>query len=387
MLRTFSATAMKGYNIRATSRCFSTAAGIKDQFEAAWSEVNANKTVAAVPQPENKAEYGAGYYQANYQRLNSGYVHPYHSNKHPINFTSAIGAWNIIAEATGPEQVSPHYESLSRSRRGIIFLFAYIGTITTIAQLGGWNHNEWIRGLIFHHEFLLAFYIGYIEIRHFTWLPGPKFTVFYDVFSKYEFKQLMNQWADTIEEQQHEHLQESKEQIEYMRIHTEYQFVKKRALQNYLINSRLNLEASFRNRTVNILNSIVKFENQNLTDQLTSVTDSALAETLEELAADPEATRRSALDAALDGIRKGTMDYASDTVLPLLNSKIQAKTSQYKSLSEEDESSLLSLSSKQRQIIANTDKTSKNGYLTTVPQVHSPTLKSHDKFKRFVDTL
>lgn len=266
MLRTFSATAMKGYNIRATSRCFSTAAGIKDQFEAAWTEVNSNKTVAKVPEPVNKAEYGAGYYQQNYHRLNSGYVHPYHSQKHPLSFTSALNAWNIISEATGPEQVSPHYESLSRSRRGIIFLAAYIGTITTIAQLGGWNHNEWIRGLIFHHEFLLAFYIGYIEIRHFTWLPGPKFTVFYDVFSKYEFKQLMNQWADVIEEQQHEHLQESKEQIEYMRIHNEYQFVKKRALQNYLINSRLNLEANFHNRTVNMLNSIVKFENQNLSD-------------------------------------------------------------------------------------------------------------------------
>jgi hypothetical protein len=91
-----------------------------------------------------------------------------------------------LFEAVGPEQVSPHYESLSRSRRGLIFLFAYIGSITSISRLGGWSHNEWIRGMIWHHEFLIAFYIGYIETRHFTWLPGPKFTVFYNVYTRYE---------------------------------------------------------------------------------------------------------------------------------------------------------------------------------------------------------
>ena len=147
-----------------------------------------------------------GYYQQNYQKLKTGYKHPYHSQKHPLIFSSALNYWKTLSDATGVEQVSPHYESLSRSRRGVLFLFAYIGTITTIAQLGGWNHNEWIRGLIFHHEFLLAFFVGYIELRHFTWLPGPKFTVFYDVFSRYEFKQLMSQWADQVEEMQQVHL-------------------------------------------------------------------------------------------------------------------------------------------------------------------------------------
>ena len=64
-----------------------------------------------------------------------------------------------LFEAVGPEQVSPHYESLSRSRRGLLFIFAYIGTINTISRFGGWSHNEWIRGMIFHHEFLIAFYL------------------------------------------------------------------------------------------------------------------------------------------------------------------------------------------------------------------------------------
>ncbi len=205
MLSAISKHALKGYTLRQSAQAFSTAAGIKDKFESAWDEVSSTKTVEHVA-PKDTTKYGAGYYQQNFKRLNNGYVHPYHSQKHPLVFTSVKNYWNALQKATGPEQVSPHYESLSRSRRGVIFLAFYIGTMTTIAQLGGWNHNEWIRGLIFHHEFLIAFYVGYIEIRHFTWIPGPKFTIFYDVFSRYEFKQLMNQWSDTVEEAQHVHL-------------------------------------------------------------------------------------------------------------------------------------------------------------------------------------
>ena len=111
-----------------------------------------------------------------------------------------------LFEAVGPEQVSPHYESLSRSRRGLIFLFAYIGSIASISRLGRRSHNEWLRGMIFHHEFLLCWYIGYTEIKHFSFVPGPKFSIFYNVYSRYETQQLCNQWADTVEEVQADHL-------------------------------------------------------------------------------------------------------------------------------------------------------------------------------------
>jgi hypothetical protein len=139
-------------------------------------------------------------------------------------------------------------------------LFAYIGTITSISRLGGWSHNEWIRGKIFHHEFLLAFYLGYIETRHFTWLPGPKFTVFYNVYSRYETQQLCSQWADVVEEQQMTHLRFTKEQLEYVRLNKEYDFIKKRALVNFLTNSRTELENHFHSRAQNMLTSIERYE-------------------------------------------------------------------------------------------------------------------------------
>ena len=130
--------------------------------------------------------------------MQQGYVHPYHSEGSPV-FMSHLYFLKTLFQAVGPEQVSPHYETLSRSRRGLLFAGAYIGSINTISRFGGWEHNEWLRALIWHHEFLIALYVGYIEIKHFTMIPGPKFSIFYNTYSAYEITQLANQWADDVE--------------------------------------------------------------------------------------------------------------------------------------------------------------------------------------------
>ena len=85
-------------------------------------------------------------------------------------------------------------------------------------------------------------------MRHFTFMIGPKFTNFYNTYSRYETQQLVSQWADTTEELQMKWLVPSKEQIEYVRINSEYDFVKKRALVNFLTNSRTSVENHFHSR-------------------------------------------------------------------------------------------------------------------------------------------
>ena len=106
--------------------------------------------------------------------MKTGYVHPYHTDGSPIYMSNMYYMKNLF-QAVGPEQVSPHYETLTRSRRGLIFFALYIGSINTISRFGGWEHNDWLRAMIWHHEFLIALYLGYIEIRHFTYFVGPKF--------------------------------------------------------------------------------------------------------------------------------------------------------------------------------------------------------------------
>lgn len=204
----------------------------------------------------NKAEYEKPYYNEDrLKNMKVGYVHPYHTEGSPIFFSNLYFLKNLF-NAVGPEQVSPHYESLSRSRRGIIFFGLYMMSINTISRMGGWDHNEWLRGMIWHHEFLIAYYVGIYEIRHFTYFPGAKFTTFYNVYTNFEFNQMCQQWADNVEMSMSQHLRETKEQLEYNRIDGEYESVKKRALINFLTNTKLDAEANFHGRTVALLNSI-----------------------------------------------------------------------------------------------------------------------------------
>jgi hypothetical protein len=49
--------------------------------------------------------------------------------------------------------------------------------------------------------------------------------------------------------------------MEYVRINAEFDYVKKRALINFLTNEKLNLELGFHNRAVAMLKSVQNFEN------------------------------------------------------------------------------------------------------------------------------
>ena len=246
-------------------------------------------------------------------------MHPYHTDANPLVFSN-YSYMKTLFEAVGPEQVSPHYESLSRSRRGVIFLWAYIGSIVSISRLGGWSHNEWIRNMVFHHEFLLAIYVGYIETKHFVFQLGPKFSVFYSVYSRYEAQQLSMQWADAVEARQAQHLHTDKVQMEYVRLNKEYDFVKKRALVNYLSNSRTDLENHFHARAQTMLNTVERYEQVNLRNLLNGIGKGAL-EKLHAALADPQegaAIKEGAFQSALAGIRDGSMTYKNDPVLPIL---------------------------------------------------------------------
>jgi len=295
-------------------------------------------------EPKDKAEYGKSYYQEKLRNWGKGYVHPYHSAEAPL-FFSSYNYMKMLFDAVGPEQVSPHYETLSRSRRGVIFFWLYISTICSISRLGGWDTNDWLRGMIFHHEFLISILCATIETRHFAWAPGPKFSIFYNTYARYEYAQLCGQWCDTVEEKQMKHLIPTKEQIEYMRVNNEYNFVKKRALVNYLSNSRNDLERHFHGRTQSMLSSIERFEHNNLKALMNSISTAAVAKVNDALA-DPKERERilqASFESALIGIRSGKMEYVNDPILPILTDEINRRTSEFKNLSPADESKMLAL--------------------------------------------
>jgi len=73
--------------------------------------------------------------------MGKGYTHPYHSADAPI-FMSSYAHMRMLFDAVGPEQVSPHYETLTRSRRGLILMFIYFEVVGGISALGGYKWND-----------------------------------------------------------------------------------------------------------------------------------------------------------------------------------------------------------------------------------------------------
>lgn len=341
------------------------------------------------PDVENKAEYGEAYYsKSRLDNMKVGYVHPYHCDGSPIYMSNLYYLKNLF-KAVGPEQVSPHYETLSRSRRGLIFFGAYIASINTISRFGGWEHNDWLRAMIWHHEFLFAYYLGYIEVRHFTYFIGPKFSVFYNVYSQYEFTQLANMWADTTEMVQNQHLRHTKQQLEYNRIDKEYEFVKKRALVNFLTNSKLNSESSFHQRTVSMLNQIQNFENANLKANMKEIAVGSVDKVLAQVDSPAMAgeIKRASFLSALDGIRTGMMTYKEDMILPMIEEEMKERLQKFQGLSAAEESKLLSLSSEQKAIIAENDRKAKNEFLSQAPAISHGTVKNSDKYKGYMNMV
>lgn len=87
-----------------------------------------------------------------------------------------------------------------------------------------------------------------------------------------------------------------------------------------------------------------------------SISSDAFTETLRILNEDPEGTKKSSFESALDGIRKGEMNYQIDPVLPILKDQIIARTTKYRNMSQEEESAILSLSQDQKVSVSKTDR-------------------------------
>ena len=83
--------------------------------------------------------------------------------------------------------------------------------------------------------------------------------------------------------------------------------------------------------------------------------------------ADPKAAaaiKEGSFKSALAGIRSGTMTYANDPILPILQEEINARSAELQGLSAEKESEMLSLTANQQRIISDADKQARNEVLS-----------------------
>lgn len=185
---------------------------------------------------------------------------------------------------------------------------------------------------------------------------------------------------------QNKHLRHTKEQLEYNRIDSEYEAVKKRALINFLTNSKLDAEANFHNRTVSLLGSIQTFEQANLKAQMREIAVGSIDKVFA-MVENPEHSagiKRSAFLSALDGIRTGQMTYKEDSILPAIEAEMNTRLQKFQGMSKEDEVKLFALSDQQRKTLADNDKKLKNEFLQQAPAIGHGGVKNHEKFKHYV---
>lgn len=81
------------------------------------------------------------------------------------------------------------------------------------------------------------------------------------------------------------------------------------------------------------------------------------------------------------------MQFRGDEILPLLQEEIEKRTAEFKTLSAEEESALLQLTSHQMKLIADQDHKSKVEFLTKPPSINNAGVKIHDKFKSYVSMV
>ena len=177
--------------------------------------------------------------------------------------------------------------------------------------------------------------------------------------------------------------------MEYVRINKEFDFVKKRAMVNFLTNSRAELEHHFHNRAQNMLTSIERYEQNNLRTLLNGIGKGAV-DKIHASMKDPNESikiKEAAFQAALTGIRDGVMTYKNDPILPILRQEIDNRVNAYKSLSADEEAKLLSLNADQKKVISDSDKRDKQAFLAAVPNINNPGVKSHEKYKQFADSI
>lgn len=116
------------------------------------------------------------------------------------------------------------------------------------------------------------------------------------------------------------HLSHTKQQLEFNRIDHEYEFIKKRALINFLTFSKLNAEANFHSRCLNMLNQIQNFEQNNLKNQMKEAVLGSFEKVVDQMndAATLDRVKQASFESALAGIRAGQMTYEHDLVLPMI---------------------------------------------------------------------
>merc|ERR1719454_2261467 len=138
-----------------------------------------------------------------------------------------------------------------------------------------------------------------------------------------------------------------------------------------------------------MLNTIERYEQQNLKNLLNGIGSGALTKLKDALAhpEDSKAIKDASFQCALQGIRDGSMSYKGDPLMPILTGEINASVNMFKSLSAAEETERLALNAEQKKLVADQDRRDKAAFLQQVPAISNPGVKTNQKYLNYVEGL
>jgi len=146
----------------------------------------------------------------------------------------------------------------------------------------------------------------------------------------------------------------------------------------------MNLQKHVSDRSVALLKGAKAAEVTNQRALLNQVVERAIKTVDEKLETDVDSINEALFESALLGIRKGSMTYENDLLLPLAQATIREEVMKITSLSDQEQLKLVELTENQLNNLKNMDESSKKEFLETAPKLDGLTM-GNENYKKMAE--
>jgi len=172
------------------------------------------------------------------------------------------------------------------------------------------------------------------------------------MWEKYNMDSMMGSMYEIEENLAIERMKGPKEQYDYLKLHREYLGMKSNLLDNHLESSRVQLKKHTYERALAILRTTDMYENNNLSTYMNEQLIEAVANMKATISGkEASSIKQQAFESALIGIRKGSMTYEKDPLLPILLKEIDAMQEKSKAMTDDQITKIVQLDADQKKML------------------------------------
>lgn len=285
-----------------------------------------------------------------------------------------------LKELMGPDQVSPHYENFTFSRK--MGLFALGLGFTQLIFTGQGNIQHALHAAI--HPFVIFGFVWFFHLEMKKSTFAPLLMKFYQQVGAHEVMSLVRNEAENYYYKWRSLESIAREQLEYLDLHKEFQYIKSEAVERLLVAERAQLRQALQQRAATILRSAEQMESTNLR-QITGRVLEVIKQEAGKVKNEPDAEIiEDSFKMALDGIRSGKMDYRGDKVLSRIIDVAKREIEGVNSLSEKQKREMVELTEAQFLSIKNADRMAQQQFLKKGPAGLDSVLRENETYAQIM---